>query len=180
MTRDDDAIRSALQRLRLGVLVFEKGSILRPYNPAGTEMFECEGLTSDLLTTRPSHPLSGLLQTVLEQKKDTKFEEVVLTFPSGNRYRVEPSQRSEKGRDRMIMLLLELVKNDEKLSLDALKLTIRELEVAKLMLQGLSAEAMSKELEISVETLRTHVRSILAKSGTRTRLEFVAKVLGAK
>lgn len=180
MTRDDEAVRSALQRLRLAVLVFEKGSVLRPYNPTGTELFEKEGLTSDLLTVRPSHPLAGLLQNVLDQKKEVKFAEVVLAFPSGNRYRVEPSQRSEKGRDRMIMLLLEALKDDERLSLDALKLTTREHDVAKLMLQGLSAEAMSKQLEISVETLRTHVRSILAKSGTRTRLEFVARVLGSK
>ena len=180
MTRDDEAIRSALQRLRLGVLVFEKGAVLRPYNPVGTELFEKEGLTSDLLTSRPSHPLSSLLQTVLERKKDAKFDEVVLTFPSGARYRVEPSQRSEKGRDRMIMLLLEQLKDDEKPTLESLKLTTREQDVAKLMLQGLSADAMSRQLEISVETLRTHVRSILAKSGTRTRLEFVAKVLGAK
>lgn len=162
------------------MLVFEQGSVLRPYNPVGTEVFEKEGLTSDLLTARPAHPLAELLRDVLEQKKDAKFAEVVLTFPSGCRYRVEPSQRSEKGRDRMIMLLLEQMKDDEKLSLESLKLTTREQDVAKLMLQGLSAEAMSKQLEISVETLRTHVRSILAKSGTRTRLEFVARVLGSK
>ena len=180
MTRDDDALRSALQRLRLGVLVFEKGSVLRPYNPVGTELFEKEGLTSDLLDARPAHPLADLLRTVLEQKKDARLEEAVLTFPSGSRYRVEPSQRSEKGRDRMIMLLLEQLRDGEKLALDSLKLTARELDVAKLMLQGLSAEAMSRQLEISVETLRTHVRSILAKSGTRTRLEFVARVLGSK
>jgi DNA-binding CsgD family transcriptional regulator len=161
------------------VLVLEGGSILRPYNPIGSELFEKEGLVPDLLRLRPAHPLSQLLRNVLEQKRDAVLTDATLTFPSGARYRVEPSQRSEKGRDRMIMLLIEPVKNhDEHLSLASLKLTAREHEVARLMLQGMSAEAMSTALEISVETLRTHVRSILAKSGTRTRLEFVARVLG--
>lgn len=178
MSRDDDAVRSALQRLRLAVLVLERGS-LRPYNPIGNELFEREGLSADLLKLRPSHPLSELLAKVLEHKRDVTLPETVVTFPSGARYRIEPSQRSEKGRDRMIMLLIEPVKAvEEKLSLAALHLTAREEEVARLMLQGLSAEAMSNALEISVETLRTHVRSILAKSGTKTRLEFVARVLG--
>lgn len=161
------------------MLVLEGGAILRPYNPIGSELFEKEGLVPDLLRVRPSHPLSQLLRNVLEQKRDAVLGDSTLTFPSGARYRVEPSQRSEKGRDRMIMLLIEPVKNhDDRLALSSLKLTARENEVARLMLQGMSAEAMSTALEISVETLRTHVRSILAKSGSRTRLEFVARVLG--
>lgn len=48
----------------------------------------------------------------------------------------------------------------------------REQELAKLVLEGRSALEISQRLVISIPTVKTHIRSILRKSGAKTRLQF--------
>jgi DNA-binding NarL/FixJ family response regulator len=55
------------------------------------------------------------------------------------------------------------------------RLTPREQEILALMIQGDDNRAMAKRLNISYATVRTHVRSILAKLGAGSQLEAVAK-----
>jgi DNA-binding CsgD family transcriptional regulator len=40
---------------------------------------------------------------------------------------------------------------------------------------GASTEQIARELNISVETVRNHIRAVLRKLGARSRLEAVAK-----
>jgi DNA-binding NarL/FixJ family response regulator len=54
-------------------------------------------------------------------------------------------------------------------------LTQREQEILKLLIQGADNVTVAKRLSISYATVRTHVRSILAKLGAHTQLEAVAK-----
>ena len=54
-------------------------------------------------------------------------------------------------------------------------LTPREKEILALMTDGLDNRAVAEFLHISYATVRTHVRSILAKLGANSRLEAVAK-----
>jgi DNA-binding NarL/FixJ family response regulator len=54
------------------------------------------------------------------------------------------------------------------------RLTQREREILALMIQGADNRTMAKRLSISYATVRTHVRSILAKLGARSQLEAVA------
>ncbi|MGI8426373.1 MAG: LuxR C-terminal-related transcriptional regulator [Actinomycetota bacterium] len=56
-------------------------------------------------------------------------------------------------------------------------LTGREIHVLKVLSRGLSIEEAAKDLLISKATLRAHVRSILKKSGTKSRSEAVALAL---
>jgi two-component system, NarL family, response regulator DevR len=56
-------------------------------------------------------------------------------------------------------------------------LTPREREILALMTRGADNRAMAGELHISYATVRTHVRSILAKLGVRSQLEAVAKAI---
>jgi DNA-binding NarL/FixJ family response regulator len=55
------------------------------------------------------------------------------------------------------------------------RLTIREQEILALMIQGADNRTVAERLGIRYATVRTHVRSILAKLGVRCRLEAVAK-----
>ena len=55
------------------------------------------------------------------------------------------------------------------------RLTPREQEILALMIQGADNRTVAEQLSISYATVRTHVRSILAKLGAQTRLEAVAK-----
>ncbi len=54
-------------------------------------------------------------------------------------------------------------------------LSPRELEVLHLLPSGLTAEELAKELVISVNTIRSHLKSIYAKLGVHSRHEAVAR-----
>jgi DNA-binding NarL/FixJ family response regulator len=54
-------------------------------------------------------------------------------------------------------------------------LTQRQQEILALLIQGADNVTVADRLSISYATVRTHVRSILAKLGVHTRLEAVAK-----
>gem|GEM_PF-3455994 len=54
-------------------------------------------------------------------------------------------------------------------------LTERELEVAKLIMQGKSLAVMAGELFISVSTLKTHISRILEKANCTNQKEFITK-----
>jgi len=53
-------------------------------------------------------------------------------------------------------------------------LTRREVEVLRLMADGLSTKAVADALHVSGATVRNHVQSILTKLGVHSRLEAVA------
>ena len=55
------------------------------------------------------------------------------------------------------------------------RLTHREQEILALMIQGADNRTVAERLNISYATVRTHVRSILAKLGARSQLDAVAK-----
>jgi DNA-binding NarL/FixJ family response regulator len=54
-------------------------------------------------------------------------------------------------------------------------LTPRERQILALMTRGADNRTMAERLQISYATVRTHVRSILAKLGAQSRLDAVAK-----
>ncbi len=54
-------------------------------------------------------------------------------------------------------------------------LTDREAEVAQLIAAGLSYRKIAQKLCISVNTVKTHARSIFAKTGSKDRIEFLVK-----
>lgn len=172
--RRDAAFKSALERLPSAVVIVDSRRQLQPYNSRGSELFEREALRGDLLESRPAHPLSALISSILSSSEEPT--ECTLTFPSGQRYRVEPSRRSPKGEGRWLMLLVSAT-TDAPASLDALRLTPREREVATRLTAGQSSDAICAALTISRETLKTHLRRIYEKSGTSNRAEFIAKML---
>jgi DNA-binding NarL/FixJ family response regulator len=56
-------------------------------------------------------------------------------------------------------------------------LSPREREIMHLMAQGLTAEAIGGELNVSVETVRTHVRNVIRKLQARNRVHAIALAL---
>lgn len=56
-------------------------------------------------------------------------------------------------------------------------LTNREIEVLRLLAEGMRTEDLADTLSVSVATVRTHIRNILTKIEAHSRLEAVAKAL---
>jgi ATP/maltotriose-dependent transcriptional regulator MalT len=54
-------------------------------------------------------------------------------------------------------------------------LTAREWEVLDLMVSGASTEQISKDLVVSLETVRSHIKHILQKLGVHTRAQAIAR-----
>ena len=181
--RREQALHSALDRLRVPIIICDECQLLRPLNGRGTALFEAEKLTGDLLSARPSHPLSRLIAEIHLAGSGDEVSRRAITFPSGKRYTVESSGRSEKGLQRWLVLLLQplgRISVDEQAALERWPLTHRECDVAKFIVRGLSNVAIGRQIGISPETVKTHVRSIFAKSGTHSRAEFLAAVLRSR
>ena len=181
--RRDEALSSALNRLNVPLIVCDESQVLLPLNARGAELFETESLRGDLLATRPSHPLARFIADILATEPAGQASRMLLTFPSGRKYAVESSGRSRKGVRRWLIVVVEPVAEmsvDERSALERFALTEREFEVARLVMHGLSNEKIGRKMGISAETVKTHVRSILEKSGTHSRTEFLAVVLRTK
>ena len=69
---------------------------------------------------------------------------------------------------------------DEKQQFPAPKLTARELEVLKLVAQGMSNREIASELYISENTVKNHVRNILEKLHLHSRMEAVVYAVREK
>jgi PAS domain S-box-containing protein len=57
-------------------------------------------------------------------------------------------------------------------------LSKRELEVLRLVAMGSTGPEVAEELHISHDTVRTHMRNAMTKTGARSRAQLVAKALG--
>jgi DNA-binding NarL/FixJ family response regulator len=57
------------------------------------------------------------------------------------------------------------------------KLTAREREVARLLTLGSTTRQIAADLHLSPDTIRSHVRNSMAKTGAHTRAQLVAIVL---
>lgn len=58
-------------------------------------------------------------------------------------------------------------------------LTPREIEILTLTADGLTNAEIAKQLYVSEETIKSHVRHCLAKTGSRSRTQAVAKAIRA-
>jgi len=57
-------------------------------------------------------------------------------------------------------------------------LTGRELEIVRLVALGATAREIADELQITHDTVRTHARNAMMKTGARSRAQLVAKAMG--
>lgn len=177
----NDALQSALSRLPMAIIIVDEKRKLRPFNRKAERLFDTEALREDLLDSYGTHPLARLISSI-DRNGGPADRQQVLGFPSGNRYEVSVSRPSEKGMEHWLLLLIATAPVDapidEELLMAAWAFTPREREVALHLLHGSSSGEICKSAGIASNTLRTHVRRILEKTGMHSRAEFVAKILG--
>jgi PAS domain S-box-containing protein len=61
---------------------------------------------------------------------------------------------------------------------DAIPLSARELDIVRLIAEGASGTEIAEELQITHNTVRTHVRNSMKKLDTRSQAHLIAKLLG--
>ncbi len=57
------------------------------------------------------------------------------------------------------------------------KFSQREIEVIRLIVRGLTNKGIAKELDISIDTVKTHLKHILAKMQVKSRTHAAVKAL---
>ena len=57
-------------------------------------------------------------------------------------------------------------------------MTTAESRVASMMISGATAEEIARALNISVETVRSHIKHIYAKTGVSSREALLSKLIG--
>jgi PAS domain S-box-containing protein len=105
-----------------------------------------------------------------------------LVRADGSEVQVEFAARLEVLGGRRLAIYVAMVDDDPPPSPSSrpageLPLTKREREVVTLIALGQDTAEIAKELHISPETVRTHVRNAMSKLGARTRAHLVAIVL---
>ena len=110
--------------------------------------------------------------------KEISIDEVAdaVRSVSSGQSRISPSMASK--------LLTEFAamskRADERQQLPAPRLTDREMEVLKLVAQGLNNRDIAKELFISENTVKNHIRNILEKLHLHSRMEAVVYAVREK
>src|SRR5512140_2846046 len=180
----NEALRSALGRLPMAIVIVDERRLLQPFNRKAERLFDSEALRGDLLESYHTHPIARLIRAIDRAGGPEFSPNQIIAFPSGNRYHVNVSKPSEKGCERWLLLVIEPAPADapidEDVILEEWAFTPREREVAMHLLRGSSSDSICSTVGIASNTLRTHVRRILEKTGMHSRAEFVAKALGRK
>lgn len=163
------------------MVTFDSDSNLRPLNQPALRLFEKEGIPIDLYVKRPAHPLATLIREIQLSPEDSKGQSATRTlkFPSGRRYEIEPSSRSQKGSGRWIMLLIR--ESEQRLDYEEILsrwgFTRRETDVARELLEGKSSQEICDTLGISRDTLKTHLSQLFDKTNTRSRPQLLATLI---
>jgi DNA-binding NarL/FixJ family response regulator len=110
--------------------------------------------------------------------KEIPIDEVADAIRSGwaGQSRISPSMASK-----LLTEFAAMSKTaDERPQMPAPKLTDREMEVLKLVAQGLNNRDIAKELFISENTVKNHIRNILEKLHLHSRMEAVVYAVREK
>ncbi len=165
----------ALAEVNVPAYVVDEAGIVRWLNPAaeaivgpveGHPFTECIALDEVSARKIFSQRLKG---------EDTRDRNVVMLGPDGEEVRCEVSSvRLASGHHVVGMFGLAIPGNRKPPPVRDSPLTRRQHEVLQLLADGQSTAAMAEQLFLSEQTVRNHVRQVLRRLNTNSRLAAVA------
>ena len=114
---------------------------------------------------------------VLGNAQSTEFS-ITVARPSGERVEVEVSSVPLRRGDEVVGVFGIVAKRPVPAPVGG-RLTRRQLDVVRLLANGASTAQIAEELHIAPETVRNHVRMLLAELGVHSRVEAVAAARAA-
>jgi PAS domain S-box-containing protein len=173
---DADVVR-ALETVNVPAYVIDAHGIIRWVNPAGMRIVG--DVTGRQFTSVCAPEETRRAREVFASKIAGTVEvtdaEVVLVQEDGERIGVEVSSVPLYSGDRIIGVFGQLVHVDEEPDRPLHpNLTPRQAEVLRLLERGQSTQQIARELHLSLETVRNHIRHLLRALGVHSRLEAVA------
>lgn len=173
-------IFEALEDVKVPMYVLDRRGRIRWLNAAGRELIP--GGTGkrfkDVLAPDRVHPALRHFALRMLGREEFTDHETVLRAPSGLRHEVELSSVPLR-RGQRIVGVFGIVRSDRPSASPVAEigpvptLTPRQSEVLRLLGEGLTTQQMAERMGLATETVRNHVRGVLAHLGARSRLEAV-------
>jgi PAS domain S-box-containing protein len=173
----DADVERALEQINVPAYVIDTQGIIRWVNPAGKRVVgDVTGrqFTSVVAPEETQRARVSFAQKVVGNVESTD-EEVVLVQDDGDRINVEISAVPLYSGGQIIGVFGQLVHVDEEPDRPPhASLTPRQTEVLRLLERGHSTAQISRELHLSPETVRNHIRHLFRALGVHSRIEAVA------
>ena len=173
----DADVEQALEKINVPAYVIDTNGIIRWINPAARRVVG--DVTGRQFTSVCAPEETRRAREVFAQKiagtAEVTDAEVVLVQDDGDRVNVEVSSVPLYSGDKIIGVFGQLVHVDEEPHRPPHpRLTPRQAEVLRLLERGHSTHQISRELHLSPETVRNHIRHLFRALGVHSRIEAVA------
>ena len=174
----DADVEHALEAINVPAYVIDSHGIIRWVNPAGKRIVG--NVTGRQFTSVCAPEETRRAREVFASKiagtAKVTDAEVVLVQEDGERIGVEVSSVPLYSGGQIIGVFGQLVHVDTEPDrpLQHPHLTPRQAEVLRLLERGQSTQQIARELHLSLETVRNHIRHLLRALGVHSRLEAVA------
>ena len=171
-------VEDAIERVRVPAYVIDRHGIIRYLNPAARKLVgDVRGrqLTSVVAPEETRRAREIFARNLMGPRAGSDNKGVVIDA-DGERVSIEVSAVPLQSGGRVIGVFGQVldVEEDDPLPPPHPHLTPRQTEVLRLLEQGRSTEQMARELHLSTETVRNHIRHILRALNVHSRLEAVA------
>ena len=171
-------VEDAIERVRVPAYVIDRHGIIRYLNPAARKLVgDVRGrqLTSVVAPEETRRAREIFARNLMGPRAGSDNKGVVIDA-DGERVSIEVSAVPLQSGGRVIGVFGQVldVEEDDPPPPPHPHLTPRQTEVLSLLEQGRSTEQMARELHLSTETVRNHIRHILRALNVHSRLEAVA------
>jgi PAS domain S-box-containing protein len=170
-------VEGALERVRVPSYVVDRHGIIRWVNPAAERLVgDVRGRQfTTVVAPEESRRAREVFARNITGTVERSDNEVVVVGADGRRVSVDLSAVPLRRGDRVIGMFGQVVDVDEEAPPAAHPhLTPRQTEVLRLLERGRSTEQIAGDLQLSIETVRNHIRHILRALNVHSRLEAVA------
>jgi len=170
-------VEDALERVNVPTYVIDPHGIIRWVNPAARRLVgDVRGRQfTSVVSPEETRRAREVFARNIAGTPRRKDHEVVLVDLDGDRVSVEISSVPLYRGERVIGVFGQVVDVDEQEPPQPHPhLTPRQTEVLRLLEHGRSTHQIARELHLSTETVRNHIRHLLRALGVHSRLEAVA------
>ena len=172
-------IPEALAEITVPLYVVDRGGTIRWLNAAAIELFgDRRGEHYSVVVAPEARRLTDeqFARKVVGGSRTTAYRSVLMDR-DGRRYEVEiESVRLEEDSEVIgVFGAIETEKLADPLAAATVHLTPRQLQVLKLLAGGCSTDSIARELHLSRDTVRNHVRNLLKALGEHSRLRAVMR-----
>ena len=170
-------VEDAISRVRVPAHVIDAHGIIRWLNPAAEKIVgDVRGRqVTSVVAPEEARRVREIFTRNLFGPPEGSDNTGVVIGADGERVTIEVSAVPLRSGDRVIGVFGQMLDvEDEPPPPPHPDLTPRQTEVLGLLERGLSTEQIARELQLSVETVRNHIRAVLRGLGVHSRLEAVA------